>query len=370
MQRKPQQQTLSIRISDTLRQYLEHVKLVTNNGGHGESASMSDIAKMLLESARNDHLDHRLEVAEIQQSATEALSNIRRKWEQSHGLSQAEWVLIARYVQVGCEELSADPELPSSESFAQVLAAFLAVRALRCDRGIELDRYYLGNLGAATRTSERRLDPDVVPNLTENLIRELRLTARAPKPAFAGRNLYAALRDETLPGIVPINSALSPYLTTLFRLAARGHWLQERRPLSMTPCVHTGFSRTCRHLQCDGQELSIRVMEAGDLQISVSFPRKGVTYPLVRYPRIREFSLMLERLETEGRCRGHEFSGHARAITAGQPVNFFCRQRRSGIEVAFSREEWQALRGLFGEALVLPEVQPVLEELSLVYGEI
>ena len=118
MQRKPQQQTLSIRISDTLRQYLEHVKLVTNNGGHGESASMSDIAKMLLESARNDHLDHRLEVAEIQQSATEALCNIRRKWEQSHGLSQAEWVLIARYVQVGCEELSADPELPSSESFA------------------------------------------------------------------------------------------------------------------------------------------------------------------------------------------------------------------------------------------------------------
>ena len=44
--------------------------------------------------------------------------------------------------------------------------------------------------------------------------------------------------------------------------------------------------------------------------------------------------------------------------------------RRSGIEVAFTREEWQALRGLFGEALALPEVQPVLEELSLVYGEI
>src|SRR3984885_3329924 len=153
MQGKPQQQTLSIRISDTLRQYLEHVKLVTNNGGHGESASMSDIAKMLLESARNDHLDHRLEVAEIQQSATEALCNIRRKWEQNHGLSQAEWVLIARYVQVGCEELSAGFVFAWSETFAQVLPAFLRVRGLGCDRGIELDRYFLGNLGAATRTS-------------------------------------------------------------------------------------------------------------------------------------------------------------------------------------------------------------------------
>src|SRR5580698_10134068 len=276
MQRKPQQQTLSIRISDALRQYLEHVKLVANNGDHCDSASMSDVAKMLLESARNDHLDHRLEVAEIQQSATEALSNIRRKWEQSHGLSQAEWVLIARYVQVGCEELSADSVLPASESFAQVLAAFRAVRALRCDRGIELDRYYLGNLGAATRTSERRLDPDVVPGLAEKLIQQLRLTARAPKPVFAGRNLYAALRDESLPGIVPINSALSPYLRTLFRLAARGHWLRERRPLSMTLCVHIGSSGVCRKLQSDDQELSIRLMEAGDLQISVSFPRKGM----------------------------------------------------------------------------------------------
>jgi hypothetical protein len=370
MQRKPQQQTLSIRISDTLRQYLEHVKLVTNNGGHGESASMSDIAKMLLESARNDHLDHRLEVAEIQQSATEALCNIRRKWEQSHGLSQAEWVLIARYVQVGCEELSADPELPAAESFADVLAAFLAVRALRCDRGVELDRYYLGNLGAATRTSERRLDPDVVPSLTENFIQQLRLPARAPKPTFAGRNLYAALRDESLPGIVPINFALSPYLRTLFRLAARGHWLRERRPIWMTPGGHIGSSRICLNLQCDGQELSIWAKETGDLRISVSFPRKGVTYSLQRYPKIREFSCMLERLESEGRWRGHEYSGHARITMASQSVNFFCRHRKSAIEVAFTAEEWQALRGLFGEALALPEVQPVLEELSLVYGEI
>jgi len=202
------------------------------------------------------------------------------------------------------------------------------------------------------------------------LIQQLRLTARAPKPAFAGRNLYAALRDESLPGIVPINSALSPYLKTLFRLAARGHWLRERRPLSMTPCGHIGSSRVCRNLQCDGQELSIRVKETGDLQISVSFPRKGVTYPLLRYPRIREFSRMLERLESEGRWRGHEFSGHARIATAGQPVTFFCRQKRSGIEVAFTPEECQTLKGLFGEALALPEVQPVLEELSLVYGEI
>jgi len=370
MQRKPQQQTLSIRVSDALRDYLEQVRLVTNNGGPGEPASMSDIAKMLLESARSDHLDHRLEVAEMQQSATEALCSIRRKWEQNQSLSHAEWILIARYVQIGCEELSADPGSPSRESFAQVLSAFLAVRALRCDRGVELDRYYLGNLGAAVRRSERRLDPDVVQNLTEELIRQLRQCARNPKPAFAGRNLYAALRDESLPGIMPINGALSPYLKTLFRLAARGHWLRERRPLSMAPGANSSFARTFPPILCDGQQLSVLVKRDGDLRIDVVLPRKGVNYALVRYPRIREFALMLERLEPEGCWRGHDFFGHARTKGADQPLQFCCRQRRSGIEVAFTLDEWHALGELFRRALALPEVQPVLTELSLVYGEI
>ena len=64
MQRKPQQQTLSIRISDSLREFLERSKRVVSNG-RGESVSISDIAKSLLESAKDDRLDFRLEVAEL-----------------------------------------------------------------------------------------------------------------------------------------------------------------------------------------------------------------------------------------------------------------------------------------------------------------
>ena len=198
MERKAQQQTLSIRISDALREYLERAKNVMSSS-RGDGVSTSDVAKMLLESAKDDRLDHRLEVADLQQSTAESLWNIRRKWEQTQGLSHAEWLFVAQYVQVGCEELAEDPEHPKPESFAQVLEAFLAVRALRVDRGVELDRYYLGNLGLTdgATLNQRQLDPEVVPKVTGNLIHELR---------HAGPQA-GILRAELLRGIARRNPA-------------------------------------------------------------------------------------------------------------------------------------------------------------------
>ena len=81
MERKPQQQTLSIRISETLREFLERSKQVLSSGGRGESVSTSDVAKILLESAKEDRLDFRLEVADLQQDPTASLVAIRRKWQ-------------------------------------------------------------------------------------------------------------------------------------------------------------------------------------------------------------------------------------------------------------------------------------------------
>ena len=153
--------------------------------------------KMLPESAKDDRLDHRLEVADLQQSTAESLWNIRRKWEQTQGLSHAEWLFLAQYIQVGCEELAEDPEHPKPQSFSQVLEAFLAVRALRVDRGVELDRYYLGNLGLTdgATLNQRQLDPEVVPKVTSSLIHELRHSQQSLKPVFCARNFYVALLD-------------------------------------------------------------------------------------------------------------------------------------------------------------------------------
>ena len=109
---KSQQQTLSIRVSDSLREFLELAREFITDG-RGEAVSISDVARLLLESARQDRLDFRSEAAELQQSPTSSLLHIRRKWEQEQGLSRAEWVFLARYVQVACEERSCNTTAPS-----------------------------------------------------------------------------------------------------------------------------------------------------------------------------------------------------------------------------------------------------------------
>src|SRR5713101_7854207 len=82
-----QQQTLSVRISEALRQRLDRAKKLMSSRT-GESVSTSEIAKQFLESARED----RLEVVDLMSEPTKAHREIRRKGEAQHLLSKAEWV--------------------------------------------------------------------------------------------------------------------------------------------------------------------------------------------------------------------------------------------------------------------------------------
>ena len=113
---RTQQQTVSIRVSNSLREFLERTKDVIARG-RGESVSISDVARILLESARNDLMDSRFEMADLQQDPTHALWAIRKKWEKAQALSRAEWILLAHYVQLACEGLSENPAKPRAGSF-------------------------------------------------------------------------------------------------------------------------------------------------------------------------------------------------------------------------------------------------------------
>ena len=82
--KKPlQQQTLSLRISDALHARLERAKELMSSKT-GESVSTSEVAKQLLESARED----RFEAADLMAKPTESLLQIRRKGEAQHILSR------------------------------------------------------------------------------------------------------------------------------------------------------------------------------------------------------------------------------------------------------------------------------------------
>ena len=370
MERKLQQQTLSIRISETLREFLERSKQVISNA-RGESVSTSDVAKILLESAKDDLLDHRLEMAELQRTPTESLIAIRKKWEYGQPLSRAEWIFLGQYIQIACEEISEDPRMPTNSAFVAVLEAVLAIRSLRVDRGTGLDRYYVGNLGDANSAllNERQFDPESAPRVMNELIKVLRESVPGKKPSFAGRNLFVALRDEELTDVVALNRVLEPYLPALLRLAARGHWIREQRPLQVrreqwdyrspiAPRI-VGAFRLDTHLNTEGELSMVLIMDV-----------REVVYPISRYPEIRDFAAMLSQLQPGKIWNGRHFHGFSDAGTTERPGRFHFRRHRDGVQFSFQPEEWATLNGMVAGAMAEPAMQPVLAELALVYGEL
>ena len=370
MERKPQQQTLSIRISDTLRDFLEASQGVIADARR-ESVSISDVAKLLLESAREDRLDFRWEVAELQQTPTESLFRIRRKWEQRNALARAEWVFLAKYIWVACEEISENPMMPDPSTLALVLEAFLAVRALRTDGGCGLDRYYLGNLGVPDGASfhERQYEPQLVPRVVGRLLEELRESLSRPKPTFVGRNFFVALRDEMLADVVTLNQILKPFLGRLFRLAARGHWIRERRPVRGPGEAHVHASHM-PPAATEGLALVASSNTEGEIQWELIMDSRGVSYPLGHYPEMREFAALVEQLEPGRMWNGLHFQASADPLTPSQAGRFHFLRSRDGVKLTFVGEEWGRLKRLLSTVLARPSLQAMLEELSLRYGEL
>ena len=326
---------------------------------------------MLLESAKEDRLDFRLEVAELQQDPTASLVAFRRKWEGRQPLSRSEWVFLSQYVQMATEDLRENSVPPSAQSFVALFEALLAVRGLRTDRGGGLDRYYLENLGMPEGSgfNERQLDPEMVPQTVAGLLEGLRSEPGGSKPLLAGRCLYVALRDEAISDVAALNRALEPHLRVLFRLAARGHWMRERRPVRSVrdrPAVVGAVPPLVQ----GGIKLFGSVSSEGEVSLAFSLEQKNVVYPLGHFPEIREFAAMLERMTSGAAWSGVHFRAYTVAGAGTAPAQFAYYRYRDGVVLGFSMEEWEHLRALLAAVLNTPELRPFWEELELVYGEL
>ena len=219
--------TLSLRISEVLRKRLEDIRQFTAKRTGG-IVSTSEIAKQLLESARED----RLEVVDLLARPTASLLTIRRKGESGQPLSRAEWTLLAYYVQQGVEAYA--KTTLSRESFVTILKAFQAVYELRVGKS-DKDHYYLGNLPEQCRPEGHKVSDPVTPDLVRQTVAEtLRCVGNPAMQCIAlhgARNLYVLLEDEKLSGVARLNEALLPYWRVLWRVAARGHYLERKEPV-------------------------------------------------------------------------------------------------------------------------------------------
>ena len=159
-------------------------------------------------------------------------------------------------------------------------------------------------------------------------------------------------------------------MVVLFRLGARGHWIRERRPVRAQREELDFVSPSIPRLGAGSFFLSTNVNGKGDLSVLIEMEVKGVLYPLSPYPQIREFSAMLAHLASRGTWDGKQFFGYTDQVRPDKPMRFHFRRPKDGVVVVLSTEDWQCLKDLFAQALALPELQPVIEELSLVYGEV
>jgi hypothetical protein len=293
-----QTQTLSLRMSEALRKRLEDIrKLVALK--KGESVSTSEIAKQLLESAREE----RLEVVELLAKPTDSLVEIRRKGEAGQMLTRAQWTVLAYFVQQGSESFSKNPLL--RESYIGILKAFNAAHELRAKPSAQ-DDYYLGNLPGDCRPERSKPTDPATPELVRKTVAETvrRLSNPATKwtPMLAARNLYVLLDDEKLAGATALNEALAPYWPVLWRVAARGHYFLEREPVRESGRREPVYQPAIPSLKEDGYTLSFARGEANELSLLLSFPGpRGPMYPLGPYPMIAEFRAMLAALTPKAR---------------------------------------------------------------------
>jgi hypothetical protein len=160
-------------------------------------------------------------------------------------------------------------------------------------------------------------------------------------------------------------------MPALFRFAARGHWLREQRPLrprregkdygfrcSVFPQITAGDFR-----------LSMLLGAEEDFAMALEMLARDVTYPLGPYPQIREFATMLTQVKGSGQWKDREFFGYTNAAVSGAATHFYFRHCSNAIAFGFAPEAWKTLETMFAKALGLAELQPVVGELALRYGE-
>ncbi|MGH9688961.1 MAG: hypothetical protein ACRD5K_17945, partial [Candidatus Acidiferrales bacterium] len=288
-EKSSQGQTLSLRISDALYARLERAKQLMSSK-KGDSVSTSEVAKQLLESARED----RFEVADLMAKPTETLLEIRRKGEAQHILSRAEWILLAHFVQKGLEAYTErTPNPVSNESLIGVLDAFLAVYELRTERTSSRDSYYVSNLPSECRPAKAKGIDDSERATSDTIRKTVSETRkRLSDPAvkwdtfLAGRNLLILLEDEKLPAADAVNRALRPFFPVLWRLAARGHYCLTQESLRAKSTSQDSFYQPSIPSIKEGDfTLSFNRGESNDLYVLLSFPGpRGPMYPINGYP--------------------------------------------------------------------------------------
>jgi len=369
----PQQQVISIRVSEDLRLRLEILRQLVSHHS-GQTITTSEAARQLLESAQGK----RLELANLLTAPTENLRICQFKADAGELLNSAEWTLIACYCWMGAETYADTARTKiSNESIIGILRAFLAVYDLRKEKQTREDAYYLSNLPARDREEAGNIHEagkDEVRRAVKETIRSLEHPRSGqPRPTQAVKNLYHLLDELEFPHVPKLNRALSPYWPILWRVAARGHYFRHGRPLlfgritdaRVPPPPLPGFQEG----EC---AVSLDRMAHDTFSLCLHLPgRLAPLVPIGEYPAIAEFRTLLEEFSPDhedSSWRGHYFSAFTAKAESGD-LTVCLRSEATGITFTLSQDDWAAIRSMVRRAWQQSEVRRMWAQWAHDYGE-
>jgi len=379
LSKKPRHEVISIRLNEDRLKLLERYQRLLSDQT-GRDVSLAEAAFLVIEDRAVD-MDRETARHEMLSTPTASLYHIRKKWESQHTLSIAQWDVLAQYVQIGTEEEAQEPPLlwpaiPSRETYLTLLDAFEAVYQNRKKQASKHVWYYFGNLGG--HSTDVRLSDDDAEQRHQAVLKQIAIRKELLKPSekwqspgTVGGCFLTAIRDEGVES-ARLDQILAPYWTTLWGLAARGHWVRhDRRPVRLASHSEDDFRRRIilsDLLESDELKLSFIADACPELGVNIDLgPARRVSYLIARYPNLAEFHTMLE-----GWSAKHSWNGRHFLMTRSKekgPAKFTLWLRQSDVGIEFTEKEWEALRELFQKAWAIPEVQRWLQELQFEYGE-
>ena len=194
-------------LTDGLREFLSFQQTLSE--GRDKPVSASDKVQSILESG-----------------PTAAFLRMKEKKDTGAPISQKEWARLAQFVQMGAE-FSPNRHI-SRESVVGILQAFRAAYRLRNPGGDEgKAAYYLDKFNSMGQR-EATIEAAVETHL-----------AHAEWPiGNDARPLVVFLRDDHVTDEAALTAALLPYWDTLWRVAARGHFLVHNKPIRDEQKLH------------------------------------------------------------------------------------------------------------------------------------
>jgi hypothetical protein len=377
VKKAPRHEVISLRMNEERRALLARYRHVLADQ-LGRAVSLSEAAFLVIEE-RAVGLDRVATRHELLQTPTDSLDRIRKHWASHQTLSAPEWDVLAEYVQIATDADHRDPPLlrpvvPSRESYLALLEAFDAVYQQRNEHASPHVWDYFGNLDGYA-TTERLCDDDadqrhhaVLGQIARRRDR-LRPAEAWERPGNIGHCLRTAMRDEGIES-ARLDQLLAPYWLTLWRLAARGHWMRHSQPARPTgPTDDDGRPRISVPRGLTAGDLTVSFAPSADTefttQIDFGSPRR-FSDRIRRYPELMEWRAMLEAVSDPSWNGRHCVT----AVSDDQLPHtrtLWLTQRE--VRVDFSEREWTALRDLVRQVCEHPDLQAWLQELQQQYGD-